>query len=91
MGAKLYEAVAVTGFERANGAVVAVQTDKGRIASDVVVLACGQWTRQVGEQLGVAVPLHSAEHFYIVTKKIAGVTPDLPVMRDPDGYIYYKE
>ncbi|MBN9497938.1 MAG: GcvT family protein [Alphaproteobacteria bacterium] len=91
MGAKLFEGVAVTGFERANGSIVAVQTDKGRIAADVVVLACGQWTRQVGEQLGVAVPLHSAEHFYIVTKKIAGVTPDLPVMRDPDGYIYYKE
>ncbi|MBL8304903.1 MAG: FAD-dependent oxidoreductase, partial [Ideonella sp.] len=37
------------------------------------------------------VPLYSAEHFYIVTKPIAGVTPDLPVMRDPDGFIYYKE
>ncbi len=90
-GAKLFEGVGVTGFERANGAISAVMTDQGRIAADVVVLACGQWTRQVAAQLGVAVPLHSAEHFYIVTKKIDGVTPDLPVMRDPDGYIYYKE
>ena len=90
-GAKLFEGVGVTGFERANGAISAVLTDKGRIAADIVVLAAGQWTRQVAAQLGVAVPLHSAEHFYIVTKKIAGVTPDLPVMRDPDGYIYYKE
>ena len=40
---------------------------------------------------GVNVPLYSAEHFYIVTKPIAGVTPDLPVIRDPDGFIYYKE
>lgn len=90
-GAKLFEGVAVTGFERANGAISAVLTDKGRIEAEVVVLAAGQWTRQVAAKLGVAVPLHSAEHFYIVTKKIAGVTPDLPVMRDPDGYIYYKE
>jgi glycine/D-amino acid oxidase-like deaminating enzyme/glycine cleavage system aminomethyltransferase T len=90
-GAKLFEGVAVTGFERANGAISAVLTDKGRIEAEVVVLAAGQWTRQVAARLGVAVPLHSAEHFYIVTKKIAGVTPDLPVMRDPDGYIYYKE
>ena len=36
-------------------------------------------------------PLYSAEHFYIVTKAIAGVTPALPVIRDPDGFIYYKE
>ena len=28
---------------------------------------------------------------YIVTGRIDGVTPDLPVMRDPDGYIYFKE
>ena len=40
---------------------------------------------------GVTVPLHSAEHFYIVTEPIDGVHPDLPVMRDPDGYIYFKE
>jgi 4-methylaminobutanoate oxidase (formaldehyde-forming) len=33
----------------------------------------------------------SAEHFYIVTDRIEGVHPMLPVMRDPDGYIYYKE
>jgi len=37
------------------------------------------------------VPLYSAEHFYIVTGKIDGVHPMLPVMRDPDGFIYYKE
>jgi 4-methylaminobutanoate oxidase (formaldehyde-forming) len=37
------------------------------------------------------VPLYPAEHFYIVTDKIEGVHPMLPVMRDPDGFIYYKE
>ena len=36
-------------------------------------------------------PLWSAEHFYIVTDRIEGVHPMLPVMRDPDGCIYYKE
>ena len=40
---------------------------------------------------GVTVPLHSAEHMYIVTGRIDGVHPDLPVLRDPDGYIYVKE
>jgi glycine cleavage system aminomethyltransferase T len=37
------------------------------------------------------VPLYPAEHFYIVTDQIEGVHPMLPVMRDPDGFIYYKE
>ena len=35
--------------------------------------------------------MYAAEHFYLVTEKIDGVTPDLPVIRDPDGYLYYKE
>ena len=36
-------------------------------------------------------PLHSAEHFYVVTDQLEGVHPDLPILRDPDGYIYVKE
>ena len=68
-----------------------VRTDKGDIAAEIVVNCAGQWARQVGLMCGVSVPLHSAEHMYIVTGKIEGVHPDLPVMRDPDGYIYFKE
>ena len=37
--------------------------------------------------VGVTLPLYSCEHMYIVTKRIAGVFPDLPCLRDPDGYI----
>ena len=40
---------------------------------------------------GVTVPLHACEHMYIVTNPMDGVTPDLPVMRDADGHIYFKE
>ena len=40
---------------------------------------------------GVHVPLHSAEHFYVVTDQVEGVHPDLPILRDPDGYTYFKE
>ena len=61
------------------------------IACEVVVNCAGQWARQLGALAGVNVPLWSAEHFYIVTERIEGVHPMLPVMRDPDGFIYYKE
>ena len=61
------------------------------IACEVVVNCAGQWARQLGALAGVNVPLWSAEHFYIVTDRIEGVHPLLPVMRDPDGFIYYKE
>jgi glycine cleavage system aminomethyltransferase T/glycine/D-amino acid oxidase-like deaminating enzyme len=90
-GARLVEGVKVTGFDIKNGRVVGVETAQGAIACEIVVNCAGQWARAVGRLAGVTVPLFSAEHFYVVTKKIPGVTPDLPVMRDPDGFIYYKE
>jgi 4-methylaminobutanoate oxidase (formaldehyde-forming) len=64
---------------------------RGQIEADIVVLCGGQWSRALGRALGVAVPLFSCEHYYIVTDLIPGVHRDLPVMRDPDGYIYFKE
>ena len=62
-----------------------------RTAVDIVVLCGGQWSRALGRRLGVTVPLFPREHYYIVTDVIPGVHRDLPVLRDPDGYIYFKE
>jgi len=90
-GAHVYEGIRVTDIHTAEGAVSGVETDRGTIAAQVVVNCAGQWARKVGLMCGVSVPLHSAEHMYIVTGKIDGVHPDLPVMRDPDGYTYFKE
>ena len=64
---------------------------RGDIACEVVVNCAGMWARELGAMAGVTVPLHASEHFYIVTEPMAGVTPDLPVLRDPDGYIYVRE
>jgi heterotetrameric sarcosine oxidase gamma subunit len=90
-GVRFFEGVRVQGIGTAGGKATGVVTDRGTIGCEMVVNCAGQWARALGALAGVNVPLHSAEHFYIVTKKIAGVTPDLPVLRDPDGYIYYKE
>jgi 4-methylaminobutanoate oxidase (formaldehyde-forming) len=63
----------------------------GAISAETVVLCGGQWSRALGGELGVAVPLFACEHYYIVTDRIEGVFRDLPVLRDPDGYVYFKE
>jgi len=94
-GASIFEGVKVTTVELVNGRVGGVEWSGedggGRIACDFIVNCGGQWARELGKRSGVSVPLYAAEHFYIVTDKIEGVTPDLPVVRDPDGFIYYKE
>ena len=90
-GARVIEGVKVTDITTKDGAVTGVITDHGTVEAQVVVNCAGQWAREVGKMCGVNVPLHSAEHMYIVTEPMKGVNPDLPVLRDPDGYIYFKE
>jgi glycine cleavage system T protein len=90
-GARIVEDTVVTGFHRKDGAVTGVQTSRGDIACEIVVNCAGMWARELGRLAGVSIPLHASEHFYIVTEPMAGVTPDLPVLRDPDGYIYVRE
>lgn len=90
-GVKMLEGIEVTGVSIEQGQAVGVMTTQGEVHCEVLVNCAGQWARQFGRLAGVNVPLYSAEHFYIVTGKIAGVLPSLPVMRDPDGFIYYKE
>ncbi|MCB2029819.1 MAG: FAD-binding oxidoreductase, partial [Rhodoferax sp.] len=89
-GVKIHEGIEVTGVLIENGRAVGVRTAQGEIRCQVVVNCAGQWARQFGRLAGVNVPLYSAEHFYVVTGRIAGVTPSMPVVRDPDGFIYYK-
>jgi heterotetrameric sarcosine oxidase gamma subunit len=90
-GAVIRERCRVTGILTRDGAAAGVRTDAGDVEAQVVVNCAGQWAKQVGALAGVNVPLHSAEHFYVVTDRIDGVHPDLPILRDPDGYTYFKE
>jgi glycine cleavage system aminomethyltransferase T/glycine/D-amino acid oxidase-like deaminating enzyme len=90
-GAVIVERTRVTGIDTADGRVTGVRTDRGDIEAEVVVNCAGQWAKAVGLLCGVTVPLHSAEHFYVVSDQIEGVHRDLPILRDPDGYTYFKE
>jgi 4-methylaminobutanoate oxidase (formaldehyde-forming) len=90
-GARIFENTTVRGMHRRRGAITGVSTSRGDIACETVVNCAGMWAREVGRLAGVAVPLHASEHFYIVTEPLPGVPPDLPVLRDPDGYIYLRE
>src|SRR5690242_7256049 len=90
-GARVVERTRVLDVLVEDGRVTGVRTDAGDVEAEVVVNCAGQWAKQVGAMAGVNVPLHSAEHFYVVTEHIDGVHPDLPILRDPDGYTYFKE
>ena len=90
-GCQIIEKTRVLDVLTAGGGVRGVRTDAGDIEAEIVVNCGGQWAKQLAAMVGANVPLHSAEHFYVVTEDIDGVHPDLPILRDPDGYTYFKE
>jgi len=89
-GARVMEGVAVTRILHAGGTATGVLTEQGPVAAEVVVNCAGMWAGELAATCGVNVPLHAAEHFYVVTEPIADLPPDLPVLRDPDACTYVK-
>ncbi len=90
-GARVVEGIEVERILVEGGRAVGVMTEAGELRAGTVVLAAGMWSRALGRPAGVSLPLHAAEHFYIVTEAIAGLPRDLPVLRVPDESAYYKE
>ena len=90
-GARVFENTKVTRVLVENGKAVGVETPDGTIMADKVVIASGMWSRDLGRSIGVNIPLHACEHFYIVSEPIAELPRNMPVVRVPDECTYYKE
>ena len=90
-GVRIFEKTKVLSLEKRDGRISAVITDKGRIGCETVVNCAGMWGREVGLMADVSVPLHAAEHFYVVTEPIPDLPRNLPVAREPSACNYYKE
>jgi len=90
-GAKFFENTPVTGIRIEQGRATGVMTEQGDIRADTVVLCAGMWSHGLAASCGVTVPLHAAEHFYIVTEPIPMLPSGLPVLRVQDECAYYKE
>jgi heterotetrameric sarcosine oxidase gamma subunit len=89
-GVKILEDCKVTGILTRDGRATGVTTEEGEVKAEVVVNCAGMWAREVGLMAGVSVPLHAAEHFYVVTEPM-DLPSNLPVMRNMDSCAYYKE
>ncbi len=90
-GARFFEDTKVTAIKQKDGRVTGVVTEKGEIAAEYVVNCGGMWGRELGQMAGVNVPLHAAEHYYLITEPIDGIHPDLPIVDDAARFAYYRE
>jgi glycine cleavage system aminomethyltransferase T/glycine/D-amino acid oxidase-like deaminating enzyme len=90
-GGRIFEHTKVTDVLTKDGRVTGVRTEAGDIGCEVVVNCAGMWARELGAKNGVNIPLHAAEHFYLITEPVEGLQPDLPVLRCPDDTAYIRE
>ena len=92
-GAEIYRQTQVTAIsQQANGEWL-ITTDKGEIRAEHIVNAAGTWCREIGDMMGVDLPVVPMLHQYIVSDRIeafADLDHELPMIRDPDESWYLR-
>ena len=86
----------VLDLEVDDGAVAAVVTDKGRIETETVAIACGVWSPRIAEMAGATIPLTPAVHQMADVGPIdilaeTGNEIGYPIVRDMDTNMYERQ
>jgi dimethylglycine dehydrogenase len=93
-GAEVYRNTAVTALTQHKDDSWTVHTEKGDIACEVVVNACGYRVNEVGGMMGVQHPVMSMEHQYLVTEEIPAIRDAdhrMPLLRCPISDYYCRQ
>jgi len=88
-GAKAFTDVTVTGIEVVGGKVAAVITDKGKIATPIVINTAGPWAGQIGAMAGVEIPITPIRRQMLTTTPLPGIPPDFPFVIDFARSLYF--
>jgi sarcosine oxidase subunit beta len=90
LGARVCTGAEVVGVDVVGGAIRAVRTTAGDIATDVVVCCAGAWSRAVGAMAGVELPITPYRRQIIVTEPVpGGVRRDIPMTIDFSSSFYF--
>ncbi|HET7787202.1 MAG TPA: FAD-dependent oxidoreductase [Myxococcales bacterium] len=85
-GAQVETFTRVTGIEAEGGRVRAVQTDRGRVQADRVVIACGAWSPVVAQLAGVTLPNVPYRHEIVSSEPLKPFLGPLVTMLDSGLY-----
>lgn len=91
LGARLFEKTGVTGILTKRGKIKGVETSQGTVMCDAIALCAGLWSREVGAMAGAEVPALACEHFYLLTKPVAGIAGNMPTLSDHDSRLYIRD
>jgi dimethylglycine oxidase len=94
-GVEFVGEVTVTGFDVAGGRIHGVETDRGHIECERVLLCAGIWGPTLGSMAGVAIPLVAVQHQLVWTDpvpELSGETREVvhPILRHQDAAMYFR-
>ncbi|MGH2936040.1 MAG: FAD-dependent oxidoreductase [Gaiellaceae bacterium] len=92
LGVEIRTHTRVTGIDVRDGAVVAVETEGGRIECETVVNAAGMWAPRVAEMVGAWLCSIPVDHQHVALRAVEGheLPHDTPCFRDTDNLVYGK-
>lgn len=89
-GVTILEHVGVEQLVVVDGRIAGVRASGQLVEAETVVMCAGMWTPQLAALSGVTVPIQPVEHHYVMSNKLDEAVDDAPVVRDPDGCIYFR-
>lgn len=93
LGVTVVEHCPVRQIHQENQKVTRVDTDQGNVECSYFVNCAGFWARHIGElsEPTVKVPIQAVEHYYLHTKEVESLDPNMPIVRDMDRNLYVRE
>ena len=89
LNGKSFNNVEVTGIKVESGRVTGVETNKGFIATPLVINAAGPWAGLVGELVGVQIPITSLRRQMFTTTPLSEIPADMPFVIDFAQSLYF--
>ncbi len=77
-------------IETLNGKVVAIETDRGRVECEKVVLCTGAWARELAETAGVDLPVEPQRRQIVWARSAVPLPADLPMVIDIGSGFHFR-
>jgi sarcosine oxidase, subunit beta len=80
----------VTGFQTAGGRVIGVETTRGTVATEAVVIACGPLSGLLAETVGIDLPIETVRRQKVVLPDVPEVPQDAPMTIDEETGAHWR-
>jgi sarcosine oxidase subunit beta len=89
LGTHCMNSIEVTGLGVNGNKIAEVKTNKGNIASPIIVNAAGPWAGVIGEMAGIKIPITPVRRQMLTTTPLLEIPTDFPFVIDFDQSLYF--